>query len=398
MIMNHLRLLGTCAAALLASQALAADKPTHRALIADHANGKLTLVEPATGKVLGHYGVEGPGRLKANDSGRLIYITQGRQGRINVFDSGITVDSHGDHFDVAVKPPRLLEASFTGGRPSHVNHGAGMTAIFSDETGTAEAVDEKALLAGKPRSFQIKADAPHHGLVVPMQGHFALSLSQSVDGRTVAHGLDVVKRGGTSVARSADCPRLHGEARVSGINAFGCTDGVLFLSENKGRYELRKATYPADLPQNRMVRNLAGSQTVRSFVGDFGADGMVVIDPATMGFSFVQLPARRLSFGRDQLNGELAFVVTEDGRLHRLNALTGKLEGSLAVTGGYSMEGGAAVARPRLSANGGVVVITDPAVGKAHVVDAAKMLLLRSIDIPGAPFDVAVVGANAHDH
>jgi hypothetical protein len=381
-----------------AGPALAADKQTHRALIADHANGKLTLIELPSGNALGHFGVEGPARLKANDAGRYIYITQGKQGRINVLDSGVTITSHGDHFDVALKPFRMLDARFAGGRPSHVNHGQGTTAIFSDESGTAEAIDEKTFATGKPRTFQIKADAPHHGLAVPLKGHFAVSVSQQIDGRTVAHGIDVVKRDGASVIRSNDCPRLHGEARLSGLNAFGCTDGVLFLSEEKGRYAFQKVAYPADLPKDRMVRNLAGSQTVRSFVGDFGADGMVVIDPSTKAFSFIQLPAKRMSFTRDPLLGEQAFVMTEDGRLHRLNALMGKLEQSIPVTAAYSMEGGSAIARPRVSASGGMVVVTDPAAGKVHIVNGEKMQLVRSVEMPGAPFDVAVVGGQDHDH
>jgi hypothetical protein len=383
---------------LSTSPGLSAETATHRALIADHANGKLTLIELPSGKMIGHYGVEGPARLKANDNGRLIYITQGMQGSINVLDSGITVESHGDHFDVAVKPPRLLDARFAGGKPSHVNHANGVTAIFYDESGTADVVDESVLLTGKTRVQALKADAPHHGLAAPLKGHFAISLSQGIEGRAVAHGIDVVKRGGGSVARSADCPRLHGEARMGGINAFGCTDGLLFLAEDKGKFAFTKVAYPAELPKERMVRNLAGSRTVRSFVGDFGVDGMVVIDPSTKAFTFAQLPAKRMSFSRDPLLGENAFVMTEDGRLFRLNALTGKLDGSLAVTERYSMESGGAVARPRLSASGGLVVVTDPARGKIHIVDGVKMTLIRTVETPGAPFDVVVVGAMDDGH
>jgi DNA-binding beta-propeller fold protein YncE len=51
-----------------------------------------------------------------------------------------------------------------------------------------------------------------------------------------------------------------------------------------------------------------------------------------------------------------------------------------------------------LSASGGMVVVTDPAAGKIHVVNGQTMAVLRSVDVPGAPFDVAVVGATEHDH
>jgi zinc transport system substrate-binding protein len=382
----------------LISTADAGDKGTHRALVADHTNGKLTLIELPSGKTIGHYGVEGPARLKANQSGRLIYVTQGKQGRVNVFDSGISTASHGDHFDVEVKAPKMLGTSFAGGKPSHVNEGNGVVAIFFDETGTAQVVEENALLSGKARFQTIKADLPHHGLTAPLNGHFARSVSQMVDGKAVAWGVDVIKRDGTSVIRSSDCPRLHGEAKMGAMSAFGCADGVLFLTETRGRYDFQKINYPDNLPKERMVRNLASSRTVKSFVGDFGTDGMVIIDPVTKAFTFTQLPSKRVSFTRDPLKGEQAFVMTEEGQLHRLNALTGKLERSLAVTEPYSMEGGWTVARPRLSASGGMVVVSDPAKGKVHLIDGEKMNLIRSIDMPGAPFDVVVVGAPEGDH
>ncbi len=384
--------------ALSMTSAHSADKATFRALVADHANGKLTLIELPTGKAIGHYGVEGPARLKPNTSGRMIYVTQGQQGRINVFDSGISTVSHGDHFDVEVKAPRLLDAGFTGGKPSHVNYGLGSAAFFFDETGSAQIVEESAIAGGKPRITTIRTASPHHGLAAPLRGHFAMSVPHPTEAKGAPVGIDVVRRDGTSLIKSTECPRLHGEARLDSVSAFGCADGVLFLADEKGKFSFQKVAYPDNVPKERMVRNLLGSQTVRSFLGDFGADGMVVIDPVSKGFMFVQLPSKRMSFGRDPLLGTLGYVMTEEGQLRRINALTGKLELSLAVTEPYSMEGGFQVARPRISASGGMVVVTDPSKGKIHIIDGAAMKLLKTVDVSGAPFDVAVVGAADADH
>jgi hypothetical protein len=57
------------------------------------------------------------------------------------------------------------------------------------------------------------------------------------------------------------------------------------------------------------------------------------------------------------------------------------------------MEGGSAVARPRLSASGDRVIVTDPARAQIHVVDSAKMQIVHKVAVPGAPFDVVVVSA-----
>lgn len=168
------------------------------------------------------------------------------------------------------------------------------------------------------------------------------------------------------------------------------------MTRTGGSFE--KVAYASSLPAERMVRNMAGGKDTTSFLGDFGSDGMVILEPVAKDFTFVKLPARRMHFARDALTGDFGFAVTEDGQLHKINALTGKIEGSLSVTAAYSMEGGSAVARPRLSASGGRAVVTDPAKGQVQVIDAAKMQLVHQVAVPGAPFDVVVVGAAGEAH
>jgi DNA-binding beta-propeller fold protein YncE len=86
----------------LATSVYAVEKTAYRAIIADHANGKITVIDALAGKIIANYGVEGPARLKANETGRLIYATQGAQNRVDVIDSGVIITSHGEHADVDV--------------------------------------------------------------------------------------------------------------------------------------------------------------------------------------------------------------------------------------------------------------------------------------------------------
>jgi DNA-binding beta-propeller fold protein YncE len=381
------------------SVAQAAEVTAYRAIIADHANGKITVVDAMSGKIIANFGVEGPARLKANPSGRLVYASQGAQNRVDVIDSGLTIQSHGDHADVSVAgAPRMRDAVIAGAKPSHINFGNGQVAVFFDGDGQASVFNEDRL--GKPgaKPGVLKATAPHHGLAAPVEARFAMSIPHPADNKQLPVGIAVVEQGGRELARSEDCPRLHGEARMGQVSAFGCENGVLMLTTSKQGQRFEKLTYPEKLPANRMVRNLAGGRTVNSFFGDFGADGMVIIDPAAKDFTFVQLPAKRMHFARDVVSGEFGFVITEDGTLHKINALTGKVEASVAVTERYSLEGGSAVARPRVSASGERVVVTDPAKGQVHVVDAAKMQVLHKTAVPGAPFDVVIVGAHGEGH
>jgi hypothetical protein len=171
---------------------------------------------------------------------------------------------------------------------------------------------------------------------------------------------------------------------------------LLRMTRTGGTFE--KVTYANTLPAERMVRNMAGGKAAKSFLGDFGPDGMVIVDPVAKEFNFIKLPARRMHFARDIVTGDFGYVITEDGQLHKINALTGKVEASLAVTERYSMEGGSAVARPRISASGDRVVVTDPVKAQVHVIDSAKMQVVHKIAVTGAPFDVVIVGAAGEDH
>ncbi len=382
----------------LATGASAADVAAYRAIIADHANGKITVVDALAGKIIANYGVEGPARLKANETGRLVYATQGAQGRVDVIDSGVTVTSHGDHADVDVKPSRMTSASILGPKPSHINIDNGRVAAFFDGDGQASLFAEDTLLSGKGKPALMRTAAPHHGLAAPLGAFTAVSIPHPTDAKELPVGIDLLDRAGKSVAKSANCPRMHGEAKSGTTSAFGCADGVLLLRMTRTGGTFEKVAYTASLPAERMVRNMAGGKAAKSFLADFGADGMVIIDPVAKEFNFVKLPARRMSFTSEAVVCDFGYVITEDGQLHKINALSGKVEASLGVTERSAMEGGSGVARPRLSASGDRVIVTDPAKAQIHVIDSAKMQIVHKVTVPGAPFDVVVVGAAGEDH
>ena len=383
---------------MLTTGVSAAEMSAYRAFIADHANGKITVIDALTGKIIANYGVEGPARLKASPNGRLIYAAQGGQNRVDVIDSGVTVTSHGDHADVSVKSPRMTTSTILGAKPSHINIEGGRVAAFFDGDGQASVLSEDALLTGKGKPAIIKTVAAHHGLAAPLGSFLTVSVPHPTDAKELPIGLDLMDKAGKSIAKSVDCPRMHGEARSGTTSAFGCADGVLLLRMTRSGGTYEKVPYSSALPAGRMVRNMAGGQSVKSFLGDFGPDGMVIIDPVAKAFSFIQLPARRMHFSRDVVSGDFGYVITDDGKVHKINALTGKIEASLGVTETYSMEGGSSVPRPRLSASGDRLVVTDPAKAVVHVIDVAKMQIAHKVAVPGAPFDVALVGATGEDH
>jgi hypothetical protein len=267
-------------------------------------------------------------------------------------------------------------------------------AVFFDGDGAASLIPEKAFIAGDlGRAERVATGAGHHGVAKPIGRALAISVPKEGENLPVAIAL----RQGDAPAQSIDCPRLHGEGQSGRFTGFGCADGVAMFEETAGGVVGRKLAYPASLPTGRMVRNLAGASGYSMLVGDFGADGMVVIDPGKAdGFSFLPLPARRIHFALDSRAGDKLFVLVEDGRLIKINPLTGANVAERAVTGRYSMEAG--VVRPRLSSVGDVVVVSNPAAAEIVVLDAETLTERRRIALAGAPFDVIAVGGTGAKH
>ena len=396
--MRYATLLFTSALALLPGIARAEDQ-LYRALVADHAAGKVTAIDAMTGNAIAHIGVAGPARLKLAPDQRHVTLTQGAQGIVQFVDIGLKVEGHGDHADVSVAgPARLLAGQISGRKPSHINFGGGQVAAFFDGEGLTRFGALDRLATGKGKTAELKTERSHHGLAKPVAKVMAISIPHPTDEKALPSGIAVVDMAGKTLARSTDCADMHGEGMSGGVVAFGCGDGVLFLREKSGTFSFQKVAYPASLPQGQKVRNIEGGSEVKAMFADFGLSTMLVIDPASTAFQQIDLPARRMAFAIDKATGDYGYAITEEGRLHRISVLGAKIETSVQVTDRYSMEGGSTVARPRIAAYGEIVAVTDPAKGLVHFLTAKTLAKLRSVSVPGAPFDVIVTGGSAGDH
>jgi hypothetical protein len=367
----------------------------YRAVVADAGSPLLRVVDLETGKVLVSAELASPARLTAGEGRRMVFAAQGAAGEVRPIDTGIAFDDHGDHADITVKAPRVLAPALKGAKPSHINHGGGKVAVFFDGDGAASLIPEKAFIAGELAKVErVATGTGHHGVAKPIGRVLAISVPKEGENLPVAIAL---KQGDAAASQTIDCPRLHGEGQSGRFTGFGCADGVAVFEETAAGLVGRKLAYPTSLPAGRMVRNLAGASGYSMLVGDFGPDGMVVIDPGKAdGFSFVPLPARRIHFALDAKAGDKLFVLVEDGRVIKINPLTGATVAERAVTGRYSMEAG--VVRPRMSSVGDVVVVSNPAASEIVVLDAETLTERRRIALAGAPFDVIAVGGTGAKH
>ncbi|HWX46904.1 MAG TPA: hypothetical protein VNZ61_02470 [Roseomonas sp.] len=375
----------------LTGAAQAQTQHTVRAAVTDHVAATVSVVDLLTGEVLSRFETGSPGGLRHGAAPGQLSLAQGQAGRVDVIDLGIALENHGDHGDLKLSAPRLVPRVAEGPKPSHVLGGDGRLASFFDGDGSV-------VVVGEGSAARLRANAPHHGLAYPFRSAAGrrLLVSHAAAAGARPGGVVVLDEAGKELVRNDDCPMLHGEAISGRVIGLGCGDGVLLL--NTRTEEFRKVPYPAGTESSRMVRTLIGGADFHLFVGDFGPDAVTILDPDAGQFAVVELSARRVAFTLDPQRADSMFVLTEDGQLHRIDTLSGKIVVSVGVVQRYSMEGGSSVARPRISAAGGLVAITDPARSRLLVLDAANLAPKREIALEGTPLNVLAVAASGERH
>jgi hypothetical protein len=369
----------------------------HRVAVSDAATGLVRIIDLGTGNTLSTSTLASPARLWRGASGRYIYAVQGQAGRVSIFDGGVSLVDHGDHADIRVSAPRLLQTMLSGERPSHFNQGGGRIAAFFDGSGSGQVIRESDLVAGRVRLARtVEGGGNHHGVAKPI-GRDLTAITIQTPGQNLPDAVELRDRQGAASERIA-CPRLHGEAATGRFTAFGCANGVAVYESTPRGMRSRHIAYPETLPTGRMIRNAEGAAGFSLLAADFGPDGMVIFDPSsqTGDFRFVQLPARRIAFDLHPEPGDKLYVLIEDGTLVLINPLNATVTRSAPVTPRYAMEQG--VVRPRISSIGPHVVVSNPAQGEIIVLDAETLVERRRIKLEGQPFDVFAFGGSGSVH
>jgi hypothetical protein len=368
----------------------------YRVVVADAKAPIVRVIDLDRGALLATYTLAGPARLHRSAAGRYVYAVQEHPGQVAILDSGVVVESHGDHSDIQITKPRLLPGRLNGPRPSHLNRLGDIVAVFFDGDGSAQVIREQDFVDGRTRQVRrIETGASHHGVAKPIGRQLAITVPPAEAGLPNAIEL----RGADNKAsHRIDCPRLHGEGATGRFVAFGCADGVAVFETGRDAIAARRIAYPETVPSGRMIRNMAGATGFSFLAGDFGADGMVVFDPSSADgdFHFVELPARRMHFDLHPEPGDMLYVLIEDGTLLGINPMKGVIEARARVTERYSMEQG--VVRPRVTSAGPYAIVSNPAAGEIVILDAQTLAERRRVKVEGEPFDVLAVGGNGSVH
>lgn len=393
-----LALLLAAAGGLFVVPAFADPAAPWRIAVADHEDPVVRLIDVADGREVGRFATQAPAVLRLGTSGTVVYAIQGEAGLVQAIDSGIAFEDHGDHHDLAVAPPRLLDARLQGAKPSHFVTGQGQIAVFFDGEGRTARVREADFLAGKETPRWFDTSAPHHGVAAPAGDHTLVSVPNAGDASALPDHIRVLDSEGRAVGQDYACPGLHGEAVSVSLKAIACRTGLLLVTITSSGPVIEHLPYDPALPEGKAT-TLAGGTSLHYFLGNYGPSAVVLIEPgADPAYRLIELPSRRVTFGIDPLRSENAYVVTEDGRLHRLDVIAGTIAASAGLTRPYSMDGHWNDPRPRLAFAGDDLLLTDPLAGVVRVIDPVSLTERRVIPIDGKPYTIVAVGGSGARH
>ncbi|NEX46880.1 metallochaperone AztD [Pseudotabrizicola algicola] len=370
----------------------------YRLFIGDHAQGVVRAFDAETGDALAEFAIDMTPALTASASGRTVFAVQGDAGKVAVIDTGLAVEDHGDHADLKVSDAALLDLTLTGTKPAHVVDGSGRIALFDDGTGAVTVFDESALHEGSFVPQVLEPGAAHHGLAAPMGAYLVVSMPGETP-EEPRRGLKLLDQSGAQVGEGVDCPGVHGQAQSARVFAFGCKDGVVLATPGPSGGAPQFQHLPtADLGEGN-VSTLKGGTALQVFLGNYGADAVVLIEPGSdTPFRKVDLPTRRVDFALDPVKARNAYILTEDGQLHLLDILSGEITQSVKVTEPYSMDGHWRDPRPRLAVAGDHIAITDPLQGLVRMIATDTFAEVRKIPVAGVPYTIVAAGGSGASH
>ena len=373
-----------------------------RLLIGDGETGMMSVIDLEHGDVeqdafdLGSRA----GRIYATKSGRFAIAVSSDANTAHVFDGGIYLEAHGDHFDQVEDDVERLDIDLSGDRPVHLYVGSEWATIFYDGSGDVVFLEEHELEEEGSNYVPPKLNfGPQHGAAVPLEdGLFAVSVqhpnyeSDPAEYRSPI-GAEIVTLDGEVLHHDEGCEGLRGDAGNGHMAAFGCIGGVLVVEAHEGEYEGMFIEPPAGSPDDFRITSVWGYPGLDHFFGLGSAVGLYVVDPEEGGMEqFIpaseELRPINAAMSHD---GEALLVMMSDGELRMYDAHDLDLLASADDFLTEPVETGF-WARPHMVTAPGAVFITDSLGGEVLQLDDHDMEVVNHWEVAGNPTKIAFVG------
>ncbi|RZL81984.1 MAG: ABC transporter [Rhodococcus sp. (in: high G+C Gram-positive bacteria)] len=370
--------------------------PEPRLVVSDAESGRVDVLDLAAAKAVHSFEFDNPVRLTMVKD-RYAFAVDGAGGAVHVVDAGSWTLDHGDHTHSYTKTPVELGA-LEGGKPAQVTEGDDKVATFFDGDGVARVIDFAALRQDRiDVGAVVQADAPHHGVALPIADGFVVSRS-SPGGTDSRPGAFEIHTADGQVQQSVDatCPRLHGTA-VSDTYALGaCDDGLFLATTAGGAWTSDKIPYPAGIGAATRPTTFRGHDGLPVHVAAAGPaatnDGVLVFDSRNRAWTHIRTPERTVDVALSG-DGRSVFTVLADGTFRVYDAQSGAETASSRVLAGPYDWSDETATPPVIVVGGTRAYVSDPAsktVAEVDFRDDARVA--RTLEIGVSASTLGVVG------
>ncbi|MYC32537.1 MAG: zinc ABC transporter substrate-binding protein [Chloroflexi bacterium] len=374
-----------------------------RLLVGDGETGSLSVIDLETGEV--HQGEfdlgSRAGRIYATGSGRFAIAVSSDANTAHIFDGGIYLEEHGDHFDLVEDDHvHRLGTNLTGDRPVHLYVGEEWATIYYDGSGDIALIEEHELEHEGDDFVPVMMNAgPHHGAAVPLEDDkFAVTIQhpdfeQNPSDYRLPIGAEIRDLDGHVLYTAEGCPDLHGDAGNGHMAVFGCTGGVLVVEADHGHYHHDFIAGPAGSPDDFRLTSVWGYHGLDHFFALGSAVGLYIVEPED-GEMEQLIPASddlrpiQVALSYD---GEYLLVVMSDGELRMYDAHDADLMASASGFLSDEIDPGF-WARPHIATAPGHIFITDSGAGEVLALDFHDLEVVGHWDVDGTPTKIAFVG------
>lgn len=341
----------------------------------------IAVLDPETLEVVGEVATEEFTRLNAFGDGRSIAVTTSEGFQI---------------LDTA--EPALTDRVFDATAAGHVVAHHGKTVLFDDGTGTTTVLDTDAFADGagaEPETVTYTAPAAHHGVSIVLEDGTLLTTVGDETGRTGAVALHAHDDHWHEEAANDECPGIHGEGTAAEeAVVFGCEDGALLYRD--GAFVKLQAPDAYGRMGNAFV-----SETSPVVVGDYKSDpdaegyllnAVTLIDTAAQTLEVIDLPDEVQYTFRDIARGpgDLAYILSTDGRIHVLDPETGELVDAYPVVEPWEGPAEWQDPHPAIKVDGDIAYVTEPASDAVHAIDLTSGEIVASVELEHTPNELAV--------
>lgn len=389
-----------------------------RLLISTKDQAKVSVIDINEKTVLHEVTVsEAPAALYASPNYRYGFVVQRTADRVDVIDGGLWQEDHGDHLHDYEEDPVQMLFSTNKARPTHFTGTDEQTVIFFDgnaatATPASVGVFTETNIADNTAGTVLEYTTHMHGAA---QGRGDYLISTVRDAATTSTLPDRVAVYHAHNGYFADesifnetCPGLHGSAQNESQIAFGCTDGVLVITQTGETFTAKKIANPASFTGTTRVGTLLGDVAVDDFVG-IAASQFFAVNTSSNTVTAINWADTSVTSATTAIaydfadDGELFVILDNQGKLTILNSDDWSLKARVqAITSNVTaLPTGSKFELALTPAH--TAYVSDPIANQIKKIDLDKALVSDTIQLDFIPNKITWLGiaepaSGDHEH